>query len=81
MLEVFSAGYNGAYLYFGLVDHTTSSITESALLIEFVYRVDIFNAGKISFSLLTLAISTCFRIFGWMERILAFKLINMCVCV
>lgn len=48
MLEVLSAGYNRAYLYFGLVDHTTSSITVSAL-IEFVYRVDISMLGKYDF--------------------------------
>lgn len=52
VLEVLSAGYNRAYLYFGLVDHTMSSITVSALkpaVIEFVYSVDIFSGGKIWF--------------------------------
>lgn len=48
VLEVLSAGYNRAYLYFGLVDHTTSSITVSAL-IEFVYLVDISVLGKYDF--------------------------------
>ncbi len=50
VLEVLSAGYNRAYLYFSLVDHTMSSITGSALnpaLIEFVYCVDIFSTKKI----------------------------------
>jgi len=48
VLEVLSAGYNRAYLYFGLVDRTTSSITVSAL-IKFVCRADISVLGKYDF--------------------------------